>query len=263
VASRREFLRWLGAAAIALPLRDAFAVGKTSKFRIGQLVFGASWNPRPTALSRMTWELEKRTSITVVPDPVPVDLATAKLRHTPYLYLAGDREFPIPGPQEIQRLRRFLTYGGFLHIDSAEGVLGGAFDGSVRRLMSSVFPESNSALVVVPKDHVVYKSFYLIDRPVGRIAITGTMEGVMRDGRLVVAYTQNDLGGAWSRDDFGNFDFECLPGGDRQREMAFRLATNLAMYALCLDYKTDQVHVPFIMRRRRWQPNDGAEDIAE
>jgi hypothetical protein len=28
----------------------------------------------------------------------------------------------------------------------------------------------------------------------------------------------------------------------------------LAMYATCLDYKTDQVHVPFILRRRRWQP---------
>ena len=25
------------------------------------------------------------------------------------------------------------------------------------------------------------------------------------------------------------------------------------MYALCLDYKADQVHVPFIMRRRMWQ----------
>jgi hypothetical protein len=26
---------------------------------------------------------------------------------------------------------------------------------------------------------------------------------------------------------------------------------NLAMYALCLDYKEDQVHIPFIMKRRR------------
>ena len=32
------------------------------------------------------------------------------------------------------------------------------------------------------------------------------------------------------------------------------MGINLVMYALCLDYKTDQVHVPFIMRRRRWKP---------
>ena len=44
-----------------------------------------------------------------------------------------------------------------------------------------------------------------------------------------------------------------MPGGEAQREMAFRLGINLAMYALCLDYKTDQVHVPFILRRRQWQ----------
>jgi hypothetical protein len=113
---------------------------------------------------------------------------------------------------------------------------------------------------LIPEDHVVYKSFYLIDRPLGRIALSGTMEGVFREGRMVIAYTHNDLGGAWSRDNFGNYEYECEPGGERQREIAFRLGVNLVMYALCLDYKTDQVHVPFIMRRRRWRPDDGASE---
>ena len=73
------------------------------------------------------------------------------------------------------------------------------------------------------------------------------------DGRLVIVYSQNDLAGAWARDNFGQWEHEVYPGGDGQREMAFRLGINLAMYALCLDYKTDQVHVPFILRRRVWQ----------
>ena len=34
-------------------------------------------------------------------------------------------------------------------------------------------------------------------------------------------------------------------------EMSFRLATNLLMYATCLDYKADQVHIPFIMKKKR------------
>ena len=41
------------------------------------------------------------------------------------------------------------------------------------------------------------------------------------------------------------------PGGERQREMAFRLGINLMMYAMCLDYKEDQVHIPFILKKRR------------
>ena len=58
------------------------------------------------------------------------------------------------------------------------------------------------------------------------------------------------------RDNYGTWEHECYPGGERQRELAFRLGVNLVMYALCLDYKTDQVHVPFIMKRRRWKPDD-------
>jgi hypothetical protein len=256
-------MRLCGATAVTAVGRRALAIGKTSRFRMGQLSLGEAWNPRPGALGRLAWELEKRTSITVDPKPAVVDLARAQLRHTPYLYLAGDREFLPPAETEINRLRRFLTFGGFLHIDSAEGVVGGAFDRSVRRLIAELFPSSRNSLALVPKSHVVYKSFYLIPRPVGRVAISSVMEGIIHDKRLVVAYTQNDLGGAWSRDDFGNFHFQCEPGGERQREMAFRLGTNLAMYALCLDYKTDQVHVPFIMRRRRWRPDDGAEDLSK
>ena len=43
------------------------------------------------------------------------------------------------------------------------------------------------------------------------------------------------------------------PGGENQREMAFRLGINLVMYALCVNYKADQVHVPFILKRRKWK----------
>ena len=49
----------------------------------------------------------------------------------------------------------------------------------------------------------------------------------------------------------GTWEFEPAPGGSRQREMATRLALNLVMYALCLDYKDDAVHLPVIMNRRR------------
>jgi hypothetical protein len=253
-------MKWGGGlAALAIGARRARAIGKKSKFRFGQLDVGGNSDPRPTALRRMARELEKRTSIEVELDPAQVTLASKDLHETPFLYLAGDREFDVPGETAIEALRRFLTFGGFLCIDSAEGSTDGAFDGSVRRLIEAVFPAPATGLEIVPDDHVAYKSFYLIDHPVGRLAISPVMEGVIRDGRLVVAYIQNDLGGAWSRDTFGNYEYQCVPDGERQREQAVRVGINLVMYALCLDYKSDQVHVPFIMRRRRWKPDDGGE----
>ncbi len=237
--------------------RLARAIGPGSKFRIGDLNFpGALANPRPGALQRLGWELEVRTSIDIARDnPVPVSLSSDKLFDTPFLYLAGDRRFLLPNPKEIEALRRFLTFGGFLFIDSAEGRVGGDFDAAVRELVSEVFPGPGFA--PLPDDHVIFKSFYLLNSVAGRVAVSPILEALMHDGRAAVVYSQNDLGGAWAKDNFGNFVYQCYPDGEAQREHAFRLGINLAMYALCLDYKTDQVHVPFILKRRQWRVEQG------
>jgi hypothetical protein len=251
--------RWLAgglAAALALAARRASAIGPGSRFTFGQLTLGRDLGPRPGALRRLSWEIEKRTSIDVQLEPAIVTPTSESLHETPFLYLSGDRELELPSAAGIEALRRFLTFGGFLLIDSAEGSTDGAFDASVRKLVQAIFPAPAKGLEVIPTDHVVYKSFYLLDKPLGRLAISPAMEAVTRDGRLVCAYIANDLGGAWARDDFGNYDFPCEPGGERQRELAFRMGVNVVMYALCLDYKADQVHVPFIMKRRRWKPDD-------
>lgn len=255
----------LAGGAALLAARKVRAIGPGTKFRFGhlQLGSGSSWNPRPAALKRMAWELDKRTAIEPELEAAVVTPTSENLHDTPFLYLSGERDFELPSNAGIEALRRFLTFGGFLLIDSAEGSTDGAFDSSVRKLMAAIFPARDEGLTMVPSDHVVYKSFYLLDKPLGRLAISPAMEAVTHDKRLVAAYVANDLGGAWTRDDFGNYDFPCEPGGDRQRELAFRMGVNLVMYALCLDYKSDQVHVPFIMKRRRWKPEDGAKPVVK
>jgi hypothetical protein len=97
---------------------------------------------------------------------------------------------------------------------------------------------------------VLNKTFYLLDRQGGRVAVKPWLEAQSLDGRLAVVYSQNDLGGAWARSDLGDWEHPCTPGGEPQRETAIRLGVNLAMYALCTDYKDDAVHLPFIMKRR-------------
>ncbi len=257
--SRRRFLGLSLVGMALLRAREAKAIGASSLLQLGQLELGQNWQPRPTALGRLVREIDKRTSIPVDLSPKSVSLDDKDLHETPILYLAGDREFSMPSPENIAKLRRFLTFGGFLIIDSAEGRSDGAFDGSVRQLIETLYPPPTAGLQIVPKKHVVFKSFYRLDKPAGRLAVSAALEGVMRDERLSIAYTKNDMGGAWSRDDFGNWEFACTPGGERQREYSFRTGINLIMYALCLDYKSDQTHVDHIMKLRRWRPNDGAE----
>ena len=224
------------------------AAGK-SDLRIAQLEVGAGWNPRPTAMRRLLWELTQRTSIEAeleVPGILPD--APQLFRH-PLLYWAGTGGFAPMSEDAIRRLRRFVMYGGTLLIDSADADPGGAFDVSVRRELTRILP--GTELGRLPNDHVLYKSFYLVDTQAGRILRTPYIESIRLEKREAVLYCQNDLGGAWARDAFGRWEYPVSPGGERQREMAYRLGINMLMYALCLDYKEDLVHAPFILKRRR------------
>ncbi|HET8733039.1 MAG TPA: DUF4159 domain-containing protein, partial [Anaeromyxobacteraceae bacterium] len=214
----------------------------------GQVEHGGRWNPRPAALRRLGWELSQRTSIDAAADGVPVKLSGSAVHLHPFLYLAGDGAMPPFPDGDLGALRRHLQYGGFLLVDAADGSDGNGFDASVRRELQRLLPAS--PLVRIPREHVLYKSFYLLDHQGGRLLTRPWMEGQFVNGRLAVAYTQNDLGGAWARGQLGEWEYDCTPGGEAQRETAFRLGVNLAMYALCTDYKDDAVHLPFILRRR-------------
>ena len=247
--SRRAFLRGAAATAAALAMpRGARALGEPSKLVIGIVQHGGNWNPRPSALRRLGWELTRRTSIETANEPVPVRLDRPGLHRHPMLVLAGAGSLPPFTEAERAALRRHLQYGGFLLADAADGSDGTGFDASVRRELAKVLPAS--PLGPVARDHVLNKSFYLLDRQGGRLLVKPWVEAQALDGRLAVVYSQNDLGGAWARSDLGEWEFPCSPGGEAQRETAIRLGVNIAMYALCTDYKDDAVHLPFILRRR-------------
>ena len=215
---------------------------------IGHLQHAGNWNPRPTGLRRLAWELSRRTSIEPASSDATVRLGQPDLHRYPMLYLAGAGPLPPYSEPERAALRRHLQYGGFLLVDSADGSDGSGFDASVRAELAKVLPAS--PLAPVPREHVIYKSFYLLDRQGGRVLVKPWLEAQLLDGRAAVIYSQNDLGGAWARTELGEWEYPCTPGGEAQRETAFRLGVNLTMYGLCTDYKDDAVHLPFILRRR-------------
>jgi hypothetical protein len=247
--ARRAFLRAaaLAAASAALP-RGARALAPTAELAIGQIQHGGQWNPRPSALRRLAWELGRRTSIEPSAAPVAIRLGAAGLHRHPMLYLAGEGGLPPFSEAERAALRRHLHHGGFLLVDAADGSDGFGFDAAVRAELARLLPAS--PLGPLPRDHVLYKAFYLLDRQGGRVLTKPWLEAQILDGRAAVIYSQNDLGGAWARTELGEWEYPCTPGGEAQRETAFRLGVNLSMYALCTDYKDDAVHLPFILRRR-------------
>src|SRR5438105_2226487 len=243
--SRRRLLGF----PLLLAAGRAFGFGDQARLTFAQVRHAGRWDPRPDGLGRLSWEISKRTSIEAAPGVKPLGLADPELFRYPFAVLSSDQAFPAPADNEIAELRRYLSYGGFLLIDDASGSRGGAFEQSARQLVARIV--AGAQMARVPREHVLYKSFYLLDGPAGRVASIPDLEALELGGRLAVLYSGNDLVGAFARDSLGTWEFEVTPGGELQREKSIRLGVNVAMYALCLDYKEDQVHIPFIMKRRR------------
>jgi hypothetical protein len=169
----------------------------------------------------------------------------------PFLYWSGDVGVPPLTGAEVASLRRFFALGGILLVDdAAPGERGepSAFGRSARHEISRVLPDSAS--VAIGPDHVLFRTFYLLRRAEGRVEGPASLEAILHGGEAQVIFSEHDLGGALARSASGIWEQAVRPGGDTQREHAIRLAVNIAMYVLCSNYKDDQVHAKWLVRRR-------------
>lgn len=227
------------------------ALGEGSDVEVRGVLVGDADEARPSARRRLAWEVRKRTSVETRLNPRRVRLDDPTIFETPLLYWSGAEGFAPLSDAEIAGLRRYVEFGGFVVIDDASPE-SSDFDVAIRRALTRAFP--SAPLTSLSNEHTIFRSFYLVPRPVGRVEGPLHLEAIERGGRAAIVYSRHDLGGAWARDNLGTWRHRVAPGGERQREMAVRLGVNLVMYALCLDYKDDQVHAPFIMRRRGGSP---------
>ncbi len=257
MSSRRWTRRWtrreallramqglcLGAATAGLGAwpRLAMALGDATKLDLVELDLGVGTISRPSAWLRLLYEVEQTTSVNTlarVPRLAPQDLA---LFDHPLAVLVGHDALPPLDEEAVRRLAIYLQYGGFLLIDDCSGVVESAFDRSVRQLCARLFP--TRPLAPLPSDHSLYRSFFLLHGPVGRLDHVPYLEGISVGEVTPVVYCRNDLSGALVRGQDGRNAFPVVPGGELQRREAVKLGINLVLYALTSNYKHDLTHV--------------------
>lgn len=201
---------------------------------------------RESALGRWSWELVRCTSAPgrlVIKGVAPDD---PKLLSEPFAVWFGAEAVGPLGEAERRGLRQFFDLGGVLFVDDSDPTVG-AFGKSVRRELARVLPEF--PVVETPAGHVMYKSYYLIPRAVGRVAGPDRLSIVQRGRQVAVVFSDHDLLGALARDgETWALPMESIDPWARTQ--AVRFAVNIAMFVLCLDYKDDQVHAEELMRRR-------------
>ena len=175
---------------------------------------------------------------------------------------------PIPSPEAYARLNRYLRTGGMILFDTRDADVSGfgAASPEGRRLQVLTAPLDIPPLEPVPSDHVLTRSFYLLQVFPGRYQGRDVWveaappdaelaEGMpfrnLNDGVTPVVIGGNDWAAAWAVDGNGRPRMPVGRGlsGERQREVAFRFGVNLIMYVLTGNYKSDQVHVPALLER--------------
>ena len=197
--------------------------------------------------------LNRRTAVEAA-EPMGVKLDSDDLAFYPLLYWPITPEQPPLAPETVARLNLFMQTGGTILFDTRDGNYGGAGAGpGTQRMRELAQGLDIPRLLPVPVDHVLTKAFYLTQDFPGRWA--GDRVWVEQPGERVndgvsrVIVGGNDWASAWALDDSGLPLYPAVPGGEPQREMAFRFGVNLVMYTLTGNYKSDQVHVPAILER--------------
>lgn len=236
---------------------EADAIEAASQTRLAYVRTGS---PEVDATSRAGLEglslvLQQRTAVEAA-QPMGVDVESDELAFFPLLYWPVVPEQPPLSDGALRRLNDYLRYGGIILFDTRDQNAAGGFGiagAGTERLRDLVQGLDVPPLIPVPPDHVLTKAFYLMQEFPGRWDGGGLWvqdgEDHVNDGVSSVIIGGNDWASAWAVDDTGRPMFPVVPGGERQREMAYRFGVNLVMYALTGNYKSDQVHVPAILER--------------
>ncbi len=247
---------------------EARALQATGDVTFGYVITG---NARVDETSRiglagLARVLKLRTAV-IPGEPMPVNIVTDEISFFPVLYwpVQPDAD-PLP-EKTLAKIDAYMKQGGMIIFDTRDQGTG----------MPSGLPSSGRAqtplqaivgkldiprLEPVPEGHVLTKSFYLLRQFPGRWDggqlwveaggvpdATAPREARRADGVTSILITSNDFASAWALDPRGRPLYPTVPGGEIQREMAFRTGINIVMHALTGNYKADQVHVPALLER--------------
>ena len=249
---------------------DAAAMKATGKVTLGYVITGERETDSVSqlGLAGLNKILALRTAVEPG-EPAGVNIATDEIAFYPVLYwpVLPDAK-PLP-EAALAKIDAYMKEGGLIVFDTRDTGQGaptglsltGKNGTALQRLLARL---DVPRLEPVPETHVLTKSFYLLRSFPGRwdggqlwVEASDGDEDQAASGRKArradgvssIMITSNDFASAWALDERGRPIYPTVPGGEGQREMAFRAGVNIVMHALTGNYKADQVHVPALLER--------------
>jgi hypothetical protein len=234
---------------ISLTITLPVFAGEGNRFVFTQLKYDGKWDPYPETWQDILEFLATTTNIILAQNRRVITIYDSALFSSPFLVILGNGGFPRFDSRQTELFRRYVSNGGMVFVEDSTGLKGSQFDSQFRSELSRIFPEKR--LVKLEMGHPLFRAYYLLRKIGGRRITNNYLEGMDFAGRIGIVYSQNDLIGAWAKDRFGNYLWDCVPGGENQRFEAQKLTLNLIMYIVTGTYKSDAIHQPYIQMKLR------------
>jgi hypothetical protein len=202
----------------------SLVTGGDTGFTIARLKYGGggNWYWGYSAVPNMLKFLEENTNIKVDEKIVTVSPTDKDFFSYPFLFLTGHGYMRFT-EEEVERLRIYLTSGGFLFANDSYGLIN-----DFKREMKRVFPDKE--LVELPFTHGIYSCFWNFPNGLPKIHKHDGKPpqgfGIFHEGRLVVFFVyESDIGDGWE-------DPQVYNDPPEKREAALKMGTNIIIWSL-------------------------------
>jgi len=181
---------------------------------------GGDWYANPTSLPNLIKYCNANINTKIKPKPATVEPGSPDLFSYPFLHMTGHGNV-VFNDSEANNLKKYLTSGGFLHIDDNYGM-----DQYIRKEIKKIFP--NTDLVEIPANHQIFQKPYLFSSGLPKIHEHDGKRpqafGIFVENRLVLLYTfECDLGDGWEDPEVHNDPADV-------REKALKMGANIINY---------------------------------
>jgi len=198
-------------------------IAQQPSIKIAKLKYsgGGDWYANKTALPNLIKFCNKSLNTNIFPEEDIVEVGSMDIYQYPYVYMTGHGNV-LFSDAEVANLRRYLTSGGFLHIDDNYGL-----NKFIRREMKKVFPELD--FVELPFSHPIYSQKFKFPKGLPKIhehdGLPPQGFGLIFEGKLVCFFSyESDLGNGWE-------DKSVYNDTDEIRQKALQMGANLLQFA--------------------------------
>ena len=218
---KRIYFTFLGCVCIGLFALNANATDPSFQIALMKYNGGGDWYANlETSLPNLIKFSNEQLKTNINPEQAVVEAGSPEIFNYPFVHMTGHGNWVLSAA-EADNLRKYLTAGGFLHIDDNYGL-----DPYVRPQMKKVFPELD--FVELPFSYPIYHQKFDFSNGLPKIHEHDNKApqgfGLIYQGRLVCFYTYEcDLGDGWE-------DYEVHKDSPETHLKALKMGANLLQY---------------------------------